>query len=134
MYSGTGFSLKGLRHHAPVNTPRFSSDPSEDSRSTSLVLRAFSTKASTAARCSSLVTDETSGCSGASTAYVIPKLVSGRVVKTSNDGPSGWLVPSAPQTCMANSAPSERPIQLRCIVSTRSGQSSPSRSSSSSWA
>ena len=41
-----------------------------------------STKASTSARCSSVVISATSGCSGASTTKVMPKLVSGRVVYT----------------------------------------------------
>ena len=41
-----------------------------------------STNASTSARCSSVVMAATSGCSGASTQKVMPKLVSGRVVNT----------------------------------------------------
>ncbi len=46
----------------------------------------------------------------------MPNTVSGRVVKTRIDR-SGW-----PSTRRSNSAPSLLPIQLRCMVSTRSGQ------------
>ena len=46
---------------------------------------------------------------------VAPQTVSGRVVNTSIGSPD-----SVRKT---RSAPSERPIQLRCIVLTRSGQS-----------
>ena len=53
-------------------------------------------------------------CSGASTQNVMPKLVSGRVVNTRIDGPSSTTLPSASQIGMSNSAPSDRPIQLRC--------------------
>ena len=65
-----------------------------------------------------------SGCSGASTKNVAPNSVSGRVVKTgkSISGSSQWKT---------TSAPSERPIQLRCIVITRCGQDSSSLKSSS---
>ena len=65
------------------------------------------------------------------TAYVMPKLVSGRVVKTRTGATAGAAVPSASVTAISNSAPSDRPIQLRCMILTRSGQSSASRSSSS---
>ena len=66
----------------------------------------------------------TSGCSGAKTKNVTPHSVSGRVVNTST---------ASPVSAISNVtlAPSERPIQLRCIVITRSGQSSDSMSSSS---
>src|SRR6266850_1249696 len=49
------------------------------------------------------------GCSGASTTQVAPKTVSGRVVKTS-------MSPADDGNRMA--APTERPIQLRCISLT----------------
>ena len=67
---------------------------------------------------------KTSGCSGAMTKNVAPNSVSGRVVKI-------WY--SVPSSSHANvtSAPCERPIQLRCIVTTWWGQSIVSRSSSS---
>ena len=61
-----------------------------------------------------------SGCSGASTMYVAPKIVSGRVVNTEIDS-----VSHGKSMC----APVERPIQLRCMVRTFSGQSMNSRSS-----
>ena len=61
--------------------------------------------------------------------YVVPNRVSGLVVNTSMSliGPS-----SAVEAGNEISAPgaSERPIQLRCMVLTDSGQSSRSRSSS----
>ena len=86
-----------------------------DSRATS------ARKAATRARSSaSAITWSTSGCSGASTAYVMPNTVSGRVVNTR------IFSSERPATGRSNSAPSLLPIQLRCIVLTRSGQS-PSR-------
>ena len=52
-------------------------------------------------------------------------MVSGRVVNT--------VIGSPPPTgSKSNSTPSERPIQLRCIVLTASGQPMPSRPLSSS--
>ena len=51
-------------------------------RSMSVAAAARVRKASTASRWSAVVSSSTSGCSGAMTAYVMPKLVSGRVVKT----------------------------------------------------
>ena len=65
-----------------------------------------------------------SGCSGASTMYVAPNSVSGRVVNTS------MSTPSCSSTGNATVAPTLRPIQLRCIVLIDSGQSSRSRSAS----
>ncbi len=69
--------------------------------------------------------DVTSSCSGAKTKNVTPHSVSGRVVNT---------VTSSPVSSMRNvtSAPSERPIQFRCWVSTRSVQPSSSCAMSSS--
>ena len=58
---------------------------------------------------------------------VAPKRVSGRVVKTS----IGCSDPSAAVAVKVTCAPSLRPIQLRCMALTLSGQSSTSRSSSS---
>ena len=63
-----------------------------------------------------------SGCSGASTMNVAPNRVSGRVVKTLNG--------CSDSVGKAMVAPIERPIQLRCMVLTDSGQSIRSRSSS----
>jgi len=63
---------------------------------------------------------------------VTPQSVSGRVVKTS----ISWTSPTGRTSGKRTLAPSERPIQLRCIVSTFSGQppSSLDRSSSRLWA
>ena len=66
----------------------------------------------------------TSGCSGASTMYVAPNSVSGRVVKT-------VMTSSWPSTPKSTDAPVLRPIQLRCICLMESVQSSRSRSASS---
>ena len=55
--------------------------------------------------------------------YVAPNSVSGRVVKTA-------ISTSESSTRKSTSAPSERPIQLRCISLSESLQSMPSRSSS----
>ena len=57
------------------------------------------------------------------TMKVAPNTVSGRVVNTSSDLPVSMS--------NDNRAPSDRPIQLRCIDFTRSGQSTVSRPSSS---
>jgi hypothetical protein len=54
----------------------------------------------------------------------MPNTVSIRVVKTR-------IFVSEPFTARSNSTPSERPIQLRCMTLTRSGQSTVSRSFSS---
>ena len=59
--------------------------------------------------------------------YVAPNSVSGRVVKTS----ISTGAPSFAAAANNADAPVERPIQLRCMVLTFSGQSSMSRSSSS---
>ena len=56
---------------------------------------------------------------------VAPNNVSGRVVKTSTCASE----PSVSGAGKNTLAPSERPIQLRCISLTGSGQSSRSRSS-----
>ena len=65
----------------------------------------------------------TSGCSTANTKNVTPQSVSGRVVNTSTLSPVSAISNSTP-------APSERPIQFRCMVMTRSGQSTNSSTSS----
>src|SRR5262249_9784365 len=64
------------------------------------------------------------GCSGASTMNETPKTVSGRVVKKRTS------LPGLAATGNASSAPSLRPIQLRCCNLIGSGQSILSRSSS----
>jgi hypothetical protein len=85
------------------------------------------TYASTAARCSLVVMRATIGCSGATTMYVAPNSVSGRVVNTVSVA-SG---PSTSASLKSASAPSERPIQWRCMSSTLADHSSSSRSVSS---
>ena len=67
------------------------------------------------------VSPVTSGCSGETTMKVAPKSVSGRVVNTVRGS-------SSPGTVKSTQAPSERPIQLRCMRRTFSGQSMVSRS------
>ena len=56
---------------------------------------------------------------------VAPNSVSGRVVKTSMPAAS----PAAVVTGKVTMAPSDRPIQLRCMILTFSGHSTRSRSS-----
>ena len=56
-----------------------------------------------------------SGCSTASETKVAPKIVSGRVVNILS-------APSCPTNGKSISAPIDLPIQLRCMVSTLSGQ------------
>ena len=104
-----------------MNTPVLSFARSVRSRSDFFCTSSL--YASIAAFCSAVVILSTSGCSGERTAYVAPNNVSGRVVNTVNDS----LCPS-----MSNviSAPSERPIQFRCMSFRLSGQSSSSKSSS----
>ena len=116
--------MKTLRAYAPVATPVLSAPCAVRSISDSRAAR--STYASTTSRRSGAVIFATSGCSGASTTNVAPNTVSGRVVKKRISAPS-W-----PSTGNAISAPSDRPIQFVCITRTRSGQSMPSKLSSSS--
>ena len=74
------------------------------------------------------------GLSGGSRKKLTPKRVSARVVKTVILRSVG-VTPSSAASAKSISAPSERPIQLRCCALTFSGQpSSWSRSSRSSWA
>ena len=73
----------------------------------------------------------TRGCWGASCNEVAPKMVSTRVVKTVMVALVGSVAPSS---LKSTSVPSLRPIQLRCMVRTFSGQPgrrSRSRSNSS---
>ena len=82
--------------------------------------------ASSSARTDSSASSAARGASAATTMKVAPCRVSGRVVNTVTWGPSSiWK---------STWAPSERPIQLRCIASTRSGQWPVSWSMSSSRA
>ena len=122
--------MNGLTTWLPVNAPRLPSAAGSPSamRSMSVSAAARVRNSSTATRCSAVVSSSTSGCSGARTAYVMPKLVSGRVVNTRT------VRSGRPSTGRSNSAPSDRPIQLRCMVLARSGHSRPSRASRSSSA
>jgi hypothetical protein len=127
--------------YAPVNAPVFSFDVF---RVTTSCFAARSTYARTSARCSSPAIWSTSGCSGASTRYVAPNTVSGRVVNTRISTGVDTTSPDIPAltvalpanditSCTRNtiSAPSDFPIQLRCAVSVLSDQSSRSRLASS---
>ncbi len=101
-----------------MKTPVFSSSVARSSPRLAAVRRAYSLT-------SSVPNSSTNGCSGATTKNVAPYSVSGRVVKTS-------MSRSSSSTRKMISAPSLRPIQLRWIVIVRSGQSAPSKRSSSS--
>ena len=120
-----------------MNTPVFSFDVF---RVTTSCLPARSTYACTAWRCSSLASWSTTGCSGASTRYVAPNTVSGRVVNTRISTGVAETSPDIPAltvalpayaitscTGKAISAPSDFPIQFRCAVRVLSDQSSRSR-------
>ena len=81
----------------------------------SVSLRTWVRYSASAARCSGAQISSASGESAAMTKKVAPYSVSGRVVNTVTGS-------SRPSTGNRISAPSERPIQFRCISSTRSGQ------------
>jgi hypothetical protein len=102
----------GLIACLPRKTPVFGR--SADWRSMSVSLRTPVRYASSASRCSGVHTSAASGESAAMTKNVAPYSVSGRVVNT---------VTGSSRPSMANSisAPSDLPIQFRCISSTRSG-------------
>jgi hypothetical protein len=115
MKSGISFPVKGLTARALRRIPRFGRSAAmrsiSDSRLTSCL------KAMIRARSrSSVASVSTSGCSGASTAYVMPNDVSGRVVKIVTNRSV------RPAIGRSNSAPSLFPIQFLCMVNTRSGQ------------
>ena len=84
-------------------------------RSISVSRRALATYASTSLRRSSVVSTDTSGCSGARTMNVAPNTVSGRVVKTRIGSTSSASTPKS------ISAPSDRPIQFVCTRRIGSG-------------
>ena len=111
---GVGLPLDvGLRRRRAAGTPRPPAPATGTRRSTAPSCRPATASATSAS---------TSSCSGASTMYVAPKTVSGRVVNTR-------IGPASVGKSMC--APVDRPIQLRCMALTFSGQSSVSRSSSS---
>ena len=115
MKSGIAAPLNGFTTLALSRTPRLGR--SSAVRSTSDCRATSARNCWIAARSFGAVTSaSTSGCSGASTAYVMPNAVSGRVVNTR------IFSSGRPTTGRSNSAPSLLPIQLRCIVITRSGQ------------
>ena len=115
------FPVAGFDANPPVKTPVFSTSAP---RSRSLLSLDFALYSSTAARIPGSVSADTSGCSGESTMYVAPKIVSGRVVKTLISSP-------LPGSGNAISAPSDRPIQFFCCSSVDEGQSRSAESSSS---
>ena len=102
----------GLIAYLPRKTPVFGR--SADCRSMSVSFRTWVRYASSASRCSGVHTSAASGESAAMTKNVAPNSVSGRVVNTVTGS-------SRPSTTNSISAPSDLPIQLRCISSTRSG-------------
>jgi hypothetical protein len=114
--------VAGFVAYDPVKTPLFSFPTLRDTRS---CFAAAATYASTSPRCSSVVRAGTNGCSGASTRYVAPKIVSGRVVKTRIPPACGTrsstpcatvALPAIARTSCTRkmiSAPSDRPIQFR---------------------
>ena len=116
--------LTGLIANAPVATPVLGASAASAVRSRSLRVATPSQYAVTAARCADVVMRATSGCSGASTTYVPPNSVSGRVVNTEIASP-------VPTTVNVALAPIDLPIQSRCILSVPAGQSRPSSSSTS---
>src|ERR1700744_3918822 len=88
MYTGIVSPVAGLTTERPVATPVLAPDPAVRCRS--LSREAASWYARTASHTSpgtSAISPATSGCSGASTIYVAPVNVSGRVVNTSIGGP-----------------------------------------------
>ena len=93
---------------------------------------------STAAFCPGVVSTSTSGCSGASTMKVAPKMVSGRVVKTRMTGFSAWTRALSWRSSATlgrargkwTSAPSLLPIQFSCAFLVVSDQSIQERFSS----
>ena len=118
--------MNGLIACTPSGMPRFSIVSS--SAAEVPPRRHSSMNAATSGR--RCATVAASGCSAATAMKVAPYTVSGRVVKTRSGGCSPYSsVASIPKSM---SVPSERPIQLRCIVLTGSGQSMLSSSSSSS--
>ena len=115
MKMGTSLPLTGLMANLPVNTPVFSPSARRSISDSRAALAMYSRASSS---CSvPEIRSCTSGCSGASTQNVMPKMVSGRVVNTSNDATKSLIG-------ILNRAPADRPIQFLCMVRTRSGQSS----------
>src|SRR5947209_3469511 len=104
--------LTGLIANAPVATPVLGASAASAVRSRSLRVATPSQYAVTAARCADVVMRATSGCSGASTTYVPPNSVSGRVVNTEIGTP-------VPTTVNVALAPIDLPIQSRHLVSAR---------------
>src|SRR5947199_9335831 len=104
--------LTGLIANAPVATPVLGASAALAVRSRSLRAATPSQYAATAARCADVVMRATSGCSGASTTYVPPNSVSGRVVNTEIGSP-------VPTTVNVALAPIDLPIQSRHLVGAR---------------
>ena len=99
-------------------TPVFSFDNSVLSKS--LLSDATLRYSSIVFFCSAVVMISTSGCSGASTRYVAPNIVSGLVVNT--------FTACASSTLKDISAPSDLPIQCFCISFVEAGHSTNSKS------
>ena len=151
MNTGIGSPVAGFVAYRPVNTPVLASIPAVRCRS--LRRAATSWYATTASRgvhvpalppASSRPSGyihsggvpsghdaggsrSASGCSGASTTYVAPGSVSGRVLKTSTVS-SSPAVPATSATGRSIRAPSLGPTQFRCCCLIDSGHCSGSRS------
>ena len=112
--------MAGFTAKSPVSTPVFFLDSWRSTSERFFAHAAYSASFAlprAAARA-------TIGCSGATTMYVAPKSVSGRVVNTVSGSAS-------PSTAKWISAPSLRPIHSVCMVRVESGQSTSARSASS---
>src|SRR2546422_285937 len=101
--------LTGLIAYAPVATPVLGASAASAVRSRSLRAATPSRYAATAARCADVVMRATSGCSGASTTYVPPNSVSGRVVNTEIGSP-------VPTTVNVALAPIDLPSHSRRLL------------------
>ena len=115
---GTCSPLNGFIAWKPVKNPSFSASPETRAMRSCVRNRVAS------ARIRSPSDDapaniSTSGCSGATRTNVAPKMVSMRVVNTSMSAGAPAGASGSPKRTRA---PSDRPIQFRCIVRTLSGQ------------
>ena len=117
---GTCSPVNGLIASRPVLNPSFSTSPVRRALRSCLLNLLFASR-NASGSADSAAMRSTSSCSGASRTKVAPKMVSIRVVKTSMSP-----APPAPDRSTRGNltrAPTERPIQFRCMVRTFSGHS-----------